>query len=166
MLDFHMEREHGKRQADALLLNRKGMDAPHDKCSFHGYFRPFSSLDEFMKSNKDIESRMYGARDKSTSRAADDDDADNNNTSSLAARRAAARQATPKYEPIETKKIECPECGQKFVSERAMNIHLSTMHEKTTKVPKVGCVFLMVAVPMLLHAERTEWPPGIRTPLY
>ena len=25
MLDFHMEREHGKRQADALLLNRKGM---------------------------------------------------------------------------------------------------------------------------------------------
>ena len=77
---------------------------------------------------------MYGARDRSTSRAADDDDADNNNTSSLAARRAAARQATPKYEPIETKKIECPECGQKFVSERAMNIHLSTMHEKTTKV--------------------------------
>ena len=82
---------------------------------------------------KDIESRMYGARDRSTSRAADDDDADNNNTSSLAARRAS-RQATPKYEPIETKKIECPECGQKFVSERAMNIHLSTMHEKTTKV--------------------------------
>ena len=78
---------------------------------------------------------MYGARDRSTSRAADDDDADNNNTSSFAARRAAARQATPKYEPIETKKIECPECGQKFVSERAMNIHLSTMHEKTTKVP-------------------------------
>ena len=76
---------------------------------------------------------MYGARDRSTSRAADDDDADNNNTSSLAARRAS-RQATPKYEPIETKKIECPECGQKFVSERAMNIHLSTMHEKTTKV--------------------------------
>lgn len=30
MLDFHMEREHGKRQADALLLNRKGMDASHD----------------------------------------------------------------------------------------------------------------------------------------
>ena len=26
MLDFHMEREHGKRQADALLLNRKGME--------------------------------------------------------------------------------------------------------------------------------------------
>ena len=26
MLDFHMEREHGKRQADALLLNRKGID--------------------------------------------------------------------------------------------------------------------------------------------
>ena len=83
---------------------------------------------------KDIESRMYGARDRSSSRAADDDNDDNNNTSSLAARRAS-RQATPKYEPIETKKIECPECGQKFVSERAMNIHLSTMHEKTTKVP-------------------------------
>ena len=30
MLDFHMEREHGKRQADALLLNRKGMDTSHD----------------------------------------------------------------------------------------------------------------------------------------
>ena len=30
MLDFHMEREHGKRQADALLLNRKGMGASHD----------------------------------------------------------------------------------------------------------------------------------------
>ena len=53
---------------------------------------------------------MYGARDRSTSRAADDDDADIINTSSLAARRAS-RQATPKYEPIETKKIECPECG-------------------------------------------------------
>ena len=77
---------------------------------------------------------MFGARDRSTNRAAVDDDADNNNTSSFAARRAAARQATPKYEPIETKKIECPECGQKFVSERAMNIHLSTMYEKTTKV--------------------------------
>ena len=85
-------------------------------------------------SHTDIESRMFGARDRSSSRAADDDNDDkNNNTSSLAARRAS-RSAAPKYEPIETKKIECPECGQKFVSERAMNIHLSTMHEKTSKV--------------------------------
>ena len=76
---------------------------------------------------------MFGARDRSKSRAADENEDDNNNTSSLAARRAS-RSAAPKYEPIETKKIECPECGQKFVSERAMNIHLSTMHEKTTKV--------------------------------
>ena len=82
----------------------------------------------------DIESRMFGARDRSSSRAAaDDNDEANNNTSSLATRRAS-RSAAPKYEPIEAKKIECPECGQKFVSERAMNIHLSTMHEKTSKV--------------------------------
>merc|ERR1712235_79877 len=53
MLDFHMEREHGKRQADALLLNRK-----------------------------DIESRMYEARDRSKSRAADENEDENNNTSS------------------------------------------------------------------------------------
>ena len=30
MLDFHMEREHGKRQADALLLNRKGVGTSYD----------------------------------------------------------------------------------------------------------------------------------------
>ena len=36
MLDFHMEREHGKRQADALLLNRKGMGTSHDY-SLHSF---------------------------------------------------------------------------------------------------------------------------------
>ena len=102
---------------------------------------------------------MYGARDRSTSPAADDDnDADNNNTSSLAARRAS-RQATPKYEPIETKKIECPECGQKFVSERAMNIHLSTMHEKTTKVPSTLKLFSKKFKILLLRTTNVLYVP-------
>merc|ERR1712062_511473 len=30
-------------------------------------------------------------------------------------------------------RFDCPDCGQKFVSERAQQIHISTMHEKTTK---------------------------------
>ena len=38
-----------------------------------------------------------------------------------------------KYEDIDPKKYQCPDCGMKFVSERAMNIHLTTMHEKTEK---------------------------------
>lgn len=44
MLDFHMEREHGKRQADALLLNRKGMGTSHDcgLCSSEDSHGPWS----------------------------------------------------------------------------------------------------------------------------
>ena len=89
-----------------------------------------------IKIRQDIESRMYGSRDRSSSRttaADDDDDKDDNNNSSFASRRASRAPVT-KYEPIEAKKIACPDCGQQFVSERAMQIHLSTMHEKTTKV--------------------------------
>ena len=38
-----------------------------------------------------------------------------------------------KYEDVDPKKYKCPDCGMKFVSERAMNIHSTTMHEKTEK---------------------------------
>ena len=38
-----------------------------------------------------------------------------------------------KYEDVDPKKYQCPDCGMKFVSERAMNIHSTTMHEKTEK---------------------------------
>ena len=95
MLDFHMERAHGKRQENALCLTRK-----------------------------EIETNLY-SRDRSTSRARDQSPAEESPK--------PKRRPVAKYEPIEAKKYECPECGQKFVSERAQQIHLSTMHEKTTK---------------------------------
>ena len=92
MLDFHMEREHKKKQDGALEITRDGLSARYDRLN---------------------------QREESVERKAPEPT-------------KPAKKEEYKFDD-DPKKYACPDCGMKFVSERAMNIHATTMHEKTEK---------------------------------
>ena len=96
MLDFHMEREHNKKQEGALEITRDGLSQRYDRLN----------RDKNDNEEKPVERPARRTREESKPAPVIDDD---------------------------PKKYSCPECGMKFVSERAQSIHLATMHEKTEK---------------------------------
>ena len=92
MLDFHMEREHKKKQDGALEITRDGLLARYDRLN---------------QREESVERKVPEAPAKKTKEEFKFDD--------------------------DPKKYQCADCGMTFVSERAMNIHSTTMHEKTEK---------------------------------
>ena len=101
MLDFHMDREHNKKQEGALETDRHKLSASYDR------------KHSLPPSGKNERSSML---------------------------------SMSKEEFIDQgKKFACDDCGQRFVSERAKNVHESTMHadkaDPSEKCNKCGKMF-------------------------